>query len=99
MSRNGGYAIMDLKNEAFTSGTAKTVVGVFPITQLHKAVLISGLKVGTTTYPDFYVTFTSVTVSIKTTATAEKRLYGAKMTIAITNSSTSNMIVTVISDT
>ena len=99
MSRNGGYAIMDLKNEDFTSGTAKTVAGVFAITQRDKAVLISGLKVGTTLYPDFYVTFTSATVSTTTTATAEKRLYGATMTIAITNASTNNMTVTVTADT
>ena len=99
MSRNGGYAIMDLKGVAFTSGTAKTVAGVFAITQRNKAILISGLKVGTTLYPDFYATFTSATVSTTTTATAEKRLYGATMTIAITNASTSNMTVTVTADT
>lgn len=99
MSRNGGYAIMDLKNEAFTSGTAKTVTGVFPITQRKKAVLISGLKVGTVYYPDFYAVFTSATADSVTTATAEIRLDGATMTIAISNATSTNMTVTVTADT
>lgn len=103
MSRNGGYAIMDLKGYAFTSGTAKNVdLSLFAITQRDKPILISGLKVGDTLYPDFYATFTSTTVSVVTSAAAEKRLHSATMTIVIQHDSGRNltsMTVTVTADT
>lgn len=99
MSRNGGYAIMDLKGYDFMSGSAVTNTEVFPITQRKKAVLVSGLKVYSTLYPDFYAVFTSTTADSVTTAKAEVRLSGAKITIEISNASSRNMTVAVISDT
>ena len=99
MSKNGGYAIMDLKGRYFMPGNAVTIPDVFPITQRKKAVLISGLRVYETRYPDFYAIFTSTTADSVTTAKAEVRISGATIKIEITNQEARNVSVAVIADT
>lgn len=52
MARKGGYIIADLKGTQLTSGTPANVP---TFNNPHgKAVLISGLKVGSTEYPDMW---------------------------------------------
>lgn len=63
---NGGYQILDLKNETLTSGTKKTIKGSFDALDRanKKRVVISGMKVSTTTYNDVEAYFIpSVNVS------------------------------------
>lgn len=98
MSKTGGYAIMDLKEYTFTSGTAQTVTDVFPITQRKKVVLISGLTVEGTTYPDFFGLFSSDTSGDVTTASAVFRLVGGTLEITITDADSNNMTVTYTAD-
>lgn len=63
---NGGYQILDLKNETLTSGTKKTIKGSFDALDRanKKRVVISGMKVSTTEYNDVEAYFIpSVNVS------------------------------------
>lgn len=53
MSRKGGYIIADLKNTKLTSGTPATVPTF--INPNGKAVLVSGLNIDGTEYPDMWV--------------------------------------------
>lgn len=52
--KKGGYQILDLKNAALTSGSKKTITGTFDALDRasQKRVVISGMKVGTTSYND-----------------------------------------------
>lgn len=60
MSRNGGYKIVDLKSQAFTSGQESSLDGLYErIKSAHgKATLISGLVVSDVVYGDFFAPFT-----------------------------------------
>lgn len=53
--KKGGYQIVDLSKETFTSGSAKTVPGIASLLvgARGKRPVISGLKVGSTKYGDF----------------------------------------------
>lgn len=55
----GGYIILDLKGKALTSGTAAVIPCSYATAKnpYKKAVLVSGLVVGGSEYPDFYATF------------------------------------------
>lgn len=58
MSRKGGYKIIDFGGVAFTSGTEKTISGIYDaIESTNKRTVISGLVVGSTEYNDMEVNF------------------------------------------
>jgi hypothetical protein len=59
MSKKGGYIILDLNGITFVSGEAETVGGAYEVVAnpYGKATLISGLKVGSVVYPDFFAPF------------------------------------------
>ena len=58
MSRNGGYKIIDFKGVPFTSGTEKTINGIYDaIESTNKVTLVSGLVIGSTEYDDMFVPF------------------------------------------
>lgn len=59
--RNGGYRIVNLKGTVLTSGTATKIVGAYEAANNPhgKPTLVSGLVVGDTVYPDFFVVFTN----------------------------------------
>lgn len=97
MSRNGGYAIMDLSKYSFTSTEEVGVdPSVFDITQCNKPVLISGLTLDNILLPDFYALFISTTVAGNTTAETEiaTRTHTYNITI-IHNNNTNTTIMTV----
>lgn len=56
MAMRGGYQIVDLKNNPFTSGQESNIEGLYNIASSHygKPTLISGLNVGGIAYPDFF---------------------------------------------
>lgn len=53
MSLKGGYQILDFKNVSLADGTAKTIPGVYDTLEgnYDKAVMLSGLQIGSATYP------------------------------------------------
>lgn len=58
MSKLGGYQIIDFKGIALTSGTEKTILGVYDaIERTNKRTVVSGLVVGSTEYNDMEVNF------------------------------------------
>ena len=58
MSRKGGYKIIDFGGISLTSGTKKTIPGVYyAIKSTNKRTVISGLVVGSTEYNDIEVNF------------------------------------------
>ena len=58
MSRKGGYKIIDFGGVVFTSGSEKTVPGVYDaIESTNKRTVVSGLVVGSTEYNDMEVNF------------------------------------------
>lgn len=72
MSKNGGYLIIDLSGLSFTSNTPNLNANwVFDILKENdtvarrKRVILSGLKIGTTYYPDVEIkpTYDSVNIS------------------------------------
>ena len=56
----GGYLIIDLKHVALTSGQEENVPGTYQAAAnaYGKATLVSGLSVGDTDYPDFWISLT-----------------------------------------
>ena len=87
MSRKGGYQILDLKGVSYTSGTAKTVDGTYFEAlnrSFGKAVLVSGLKVGSD--PIISDTFCTFTLS-SSTYTGVISLAGYTYTIDVTATS------------
>lgn len=92
MSRNGGYAIMDLKGYSFQRDVAVNVdSSVFAITQRTKPIMISGLKLDGLLLPDFYAIFTSSTLDDITTAESKIELRSIILTIAISHNNTTNL--------
>lgn len=58
MSRKGGYKIINFGGVVFTSGTEKTVPGIYDaIESTNKRTVVSGLVVGSTEYNDMEVNF------------------------------------------
>lgn len=83
--RKGGYQIIDLKGEALTSGTAKTIKGTYAQATgaKGKRTVISGLKIGSgNVLPDFESPFTY------STNTATTTLSGGTLAIGSTDSVT-----------
>ena len=87
---SGGFVFADMSAYgAFASNTAKTgqdVSQLFPlVNQNKKLVIVSGLTVGTTTYPPFAAFFKSATASSVTTCTSVVSYAGKNLTLAITS--------------
>lgn len=52
----GGYQIIDLKNEAFTTGTAKSVPGIYALIDgTRKAILLTNVQIDGAEYHDAFV--------------------------------------------
>lgn len=59
--KKGGYKIFDLSGNTFTDGTLSSAIpGVYETLEsnYNKPILVSGLKVSTTEYADFFATLT-----------------------------------------
>lgn len=94
MSRNGGYAIMDLSKYSFTISTEVGVdSSVFDITQRTKPVLISGFTLDNVLIPDFYVMFLSTTQGDVTSAQATFTTLIHKYIITVRHDSSTNLTV------
>lgn len=60
MSKNGGYLILDLEDQAITTdGASVTIPGVYETLEgnYRKAVLVSGLNLDSAELPDFFALF------------------------------------------
>lgn len=71
MSMKGGYLIINLNGESFTSGVATTIAGITAkVTNIYnKPTLVSGLVVGDVVYPDFFAPFVENSDIYETTVT------------------------------
>ena len=79
----GGYQIIDLKNEALTSGVGVVYDGIYDkVKGTRKPILVSGLNVGGTEYHDSFVDFTVSGTTFTGT------IYGKTITIANTDTVT-----------
>lgn len=59
--KKGGYKIFNLSGNTFTDGTESDAIsGIYETLEsnYNKPILVSGLKVGTTEYADFFATLT-----------------------------------------
>lgn len=95
---NGGYQILDLKNETLTSGSKKTIKGSFDALDRanKKRVVISGMKVSTTAYNDVEAYFTpSVNVSTGRASGYNGALSIGASSIAVNVASDDGVTVTV----
>ena len=98
MSRNGGYAIMDLSKYSFTSLEEVGVdSSIFDITQHTKPVLISGLTLDKLLLPDFYVMFTSTTVDEFTNAETSVATRNHTFNITIRHDNSTNLTTMTVS--
>lgn len=92
MSKNGGYAIMDLRKYSFTSQEEVDVdSSVFDITQRTKPVLISGLTLDKVLMPDFYALFLSTTLDGVTSANAAVTAQNHTIHITVRYDSSTNL--------
>lgn len=100
MSRNGGYAIMDLSMYSFTSTSLEEVrvdSSIFDITQRTKPVLISGLTLDNILLPDFYALFTSATAAGHTAAESQVTTRTHTYNITITHNNSTNITTMAVS--
>lgn len=98
MSRNGGYAIMDLSKYSFTSlEEVRVDSSIFDITQRTKPVLISGLTLDNILLPDFYALFTSATAAGHTAAESQVTTRTHTYNITITHNSSTNITTMAVS--
>ena len=100
MSSKGGYQILDLKNTALTSGTAKSIKGSFDALDRanNKRVVISGMNVGGTAYNDIEGYFIpSVNVSTNKATGYNGALTIGANSVAVNVAANDNVTVTVTS--